>query len=143
MSAAPVGEHNAVECMHVYRSPALPTRSNAGVGITPPKVLGAPKPTSSVMISRTLGACLGGTTRGAHQGFDCRASFLITPPNFGSGAGSCFPLIVVVAPGEPGVPVVWISARIEDVTAIAAKITQINICFAVFIVVNLVCCSAC
>jgi hypothetical protein len=31
---------------------------------------------------------------------------LITPPNFGSGGGSCLPLIVVVASGEPGVPVV-------------------------------------
>ena len=27
---------------------------------------------------------------------------MITPPNFGSGGGSCFPLIVVVALGEPG-----------------------------------------
>src|SRR5438093_13519669 len=83
-------------------------RSIVGVGMTPPNVLGTPKPESSVMMSRMLGACLGGTTRGAHHGFDWRASFLITPPNFGSGGGSCFPLIVVVAPGEPGVPVVWI-----------------------------------
>ena len=30
---------------------------------------------------------------------------LITPPNFGLGAGSCFPSMVVVALGEPGVPV--------------------------------------
>jgi hypothetical protein len=29
---------------------------------------------------------------------------LITPANFGSGAGSCLPLIVVVALGEPGSP---------------------------------------
>src|SRR5215471_14460104 len=78
----------------------------AGVGMTPPNVLGAPKPTSSVMISRMLGACLGGTTRGGHQAFDCMALSLITPPNFGSGDGSCLPEIVVVAPGEPGVPVV-------------------------------------
>ena len=49
--------------------------------------------------------------RGAHQYFDCKASSLITPPNGGSGAGSCLPLIVVVAPGEPGVPVVcWAAA---------------------------------
>ena len=77
-------------------------RSIVGVGITPPKVLGTPKPASSVMISSTLGAPLGGTMRGAHQGLDCRASSLITPPNFGSGAGSCLPLMVVVALGEPG-----------------------------------------
>src|SRR5262252_4411835 len=105
MSAARVGEHRAVECMQVYRSPAFPMRSSAGVGMTPPKVLGAPKPTSSVMMSSTFGALLGGTTRGAHQGFDWSAFSLMTPPNFGSGGGNCFPEIVVVAPGEPSTPV--------------------------------------
>src|SRR5215472_12555866 len=120
MSAARVGEQSAVECMHVYRNPVLPTRSNAVVGMTPPKVAGAPNPTSSVMIRRTLGACLGGTTRGAHHAFDWSALSLITPPNFGSGAGSCFPLIVVVAPGEPGVPVVWICALAEAVITMPA-----------------------
>jgi hypothetical protein len=44
--------------------------SIVGVGITPPNVLGTPKPASSVMISKTLGAPLGGTTRGAHHGLD-------------------------------------------------------------------------
>jgi hypothetical protein len=72
-------------------------RSSAGVGITPPKVLGEPKPSSSVMISSTLGAFFGGTTRGGHHGVDSDALCLITPPNFGSGGGSCLPLIVVVA----------------------------------------------
>src|SRR5678815_5199818 len=76
-------------------------RSSAGVGMTPPKVPGAPKPQSSVMMSSTLGAPWGGTTRGAHQGFDSEAFTLITPPNFGSGGGSCLLLIVVVALGEP------------------------------------------
>ena len=85
-------------------------RSIAGVGITPPKVLGTPKPASSVMISSTFGAPFGGTTRGAHHGFDCSASSLITPPNFGSGGGSCLPLMVVVAPGEPSVPVTCCAA---------------------------------
>ena len=80
-------------------------RSMAGVGMTPPKVLGAPKPWSSVMMSNTLGAPFGGTTRGAHQAVDSEAFSLITPPNVGSGGGSCFPSIVVVAPGEPGTPV--------------------------------------
>src|SRR5271166_313655 len=79
-------------------------RSIVGVGITPPKVEGTAKPASSVMISSTLGAPWGGTTRGGHQGFDCRASSLITPPNFGSGGGSCLPVMVVVALGEPGTP---------------------------------------
>src|SRR5579863_8712816 len=80
-------------------------RSMVGVGMTPPKVLGAPKPWSSVMMSSTLGAPFGGTTRGGHQGFDSDAFSLITPPNAGSGGGSCLPGIVVVASGEPGTPV--------------------------------------
>jgi hypothetical protein len=58
------------------------------------------------MISRMLGAPFGGTTRGGHHGFEWSASSLMTPPNFGGGGGNCFPLIVVVAPGEPGTPVV-------------------------------------
>ena len=81
-------------------------RSIVGVGMTPPKVLGAPKPWSSVIMSSTLGAPFGGTTRGGHQAFDSEALSLITPPNFGSGGGSCFPVIVVVASGEPGTPVI-------------------------------------
>ena len=80
-------------------------RSSAGVGTTPPNVLGAPNPQSSVMMSNTLGAPLGGTTVGGHHGFDSVAFSLITPPNVGSGGGSCLPLMVVVALGEPSVPV--------------------------------------
>ena len=80
-------------------------RSSAGVGMTPPKVLGEPKPSSSVMISSTLGEPFGGTTRGGHHGVDSEALSLITPPNFGSGGGSWLPLSVVVALGEPSVPV--------------------------------------
>mgnify|MGYP002143877946 CR=1 FL=1 len=49
------------------------------------------------MMRRTLGAPLGGTMRGAHQGLDCSALSLMTPPNFGYGAGSCLLLTVVVA----------------------------------------------
>jgi len=82
----------------------LAIRSSAGVGITPPKVLGAPNPTSSVMMSSTLGAPFGGTTRGGHQGFDCAALRWMMPPNFGGGGGSCFPSMLVVALGEPGMP---------------------------------------
>src|SRR5215475_9408071 len=90
-------------------------RSIVGVGMTPPNVLGTPKPESSVMMSSTLGAPFGGTTRGAHQDFDCNASFLITPPNFGSGGGSCLPSIVVVALGVPGVPVTpWAETKGTD-----------------------------
>jgi len=65
------------------------------------------------MMSRTLGAFFGGTTRGGHQGVDSEAFSLITPPNFGSCGGSCFPEMVVVALGEPDVPVIsWaVTAR--------------------------------
>ena len=58
------------------------------------------------MISRMFGAPLGGTTRGGHHAFDAAAFSLITPPNFGSGGGSCLPSMVVVALGEPGVPLI-------------------------------------
>src|SRR5271169_963210 len=57
------------------------------------------------MMSRILGAPLGGTIRGGHQVFEPTRVSLITPPNGGSGAGSDFSLIVVVALGEPNVPV--------------------------------------
>src|ERR1019366_5399899 len=56
-------------------------------------------------MSRTLGAPLGGTTRGGHHGFESVAVWLITPPNLGGGGGICFPLMVVVASACPNVPV--------------------------------------
>jgi len=58
-----------------------------------------------------LGAPLGGTIRGGHQVLDPSRVSLITPPNFGSGAGIWFPLIVVVAPGSPSTPLIcWAAA---------------------------------
>src|SRR5450631_2113646 len=57
------------------------------------------------MMSSTLGAPLGGTMRGGHQGLESSALSLITPPNFGGGGGSWLPLIVVVALGSPSTPV--------------------------------------
>src|SRR5208337_850197 len=81
-------------------------RSIAGVGTTPPNVPGAPKPTSSVMMSRMLGAPLGGTTRGGHHGVESLALSLITPPNGIGGGGSCFPSSVTVALAEPGTPLI-------------------------------------
>src|SRR5438876_808026 len=75
-------------------------------------------------MSNTLGAPLGGTMRGGHHAFDSVAFSLITPPNFGSGAGSCFPLMVVVAPGEPSVPVTcW--ASIERTRATTVQIWRV------------------
>src|SRR5689334_15591930 len=93
------------------------------------------------MMRRMLGAPLGGTTVGGHHGLESTALSLITPPNFGSGGGSCFPSMVVVALAEPGVPVVWTCARAEGAAAMtaAARIAARNICFTDFISVNLVC----
>ena len=64
------------------------------------------------MISKTLGAPLGGTTVGGQYGLESLASRLIVPPNGAGGGGRYLPSIVVVALGEPGVPVVcW--AKVE------------------------------
>lgn len=62
-------------------------RSSVGVGMTPPKVEGAPKPTSSVMTKRIFGASFGGTTRAGHAGFDCAALRPISPWNGWAGGG--------------------------------------------------------
>src|SRR5437899_1878777 len=74
------------------------------------------------MMRRMLGAPLGGTTRGGHQGFDCVASSLMTPPNFIGGGGSCLPSRVIVASGEPGVPMICCAAA--GATANAAANTN-------------------
>src|SRR6516165_6840562 len=78
------------------------------------------------MISRMLGAPCGGTTRAGQYGFDWSACRPISPPNFGGGGGRYFPSIVVVAPGEPGVPVVCCAAAgtnvsMADVSAVSAS----------------------
>src|SRR5215468_2635376 len=58
------------------------------------------------MINKTLGAPFGGTTVGGQYGLESLASKLIVPPNGAGGGGRYLPSIVVVALGEPGVPVV-------------------------------------
>src|SRR5271166_4506013 len=108
-------------------------RSSAGVGITPPNVLGALKPTSSVMMSKTLGALLGGTTVGGHHALDSVAFSLITPPNFGSGGGSCLPSMVVVALGEPGTPVVSTALAVTAAAARAATVARHRVALFSFI----------
>src|SRR6185369_8777935 len=97
----------------------LAMRSNVGVGITPPKVLGAPKPTSSVMIRRTLGAPFGGTIRAGQPGWAWAALGLILPSNFCGGLGRFLPSMVVVASREPGAPVLC-CAIAEPATAAVA-----------------------
>lgn len=56
--AARVGEQSAVVWKRLYFTPLSATLSMFGVGTGPPKLPAAPKPTSSVMISRILGASL-------------------------------------------------------------------------------------
>src|SRR5262245_14382511 len=86
-SAARVGEQSAVVLNWLYLSPLLATRSKFGVGIGPPNVLAAPKPVSSVMMSRTLGAPLGAVTSLGKSGVDSLAVRPMTPPNCGAGVG--------------------------------------------------------
>ncbi len=57
-------------------------------------------------MSSTFGAPLGGTTRAGQYGLESAAVSLITPPNGSGGGGICFPSIVTVVVGEPGVPVI-------------------------------------
>jgi len=97
-----------------------------GVGITPPNVLETPKPVSSVMINKTFGAPLGGTTRAGQYGVDRAVLRSILPSNFCGGGGSWFPSIVVVALGEPGTPVICCaSAECNDHSALSATATCI------------------
>src|SRR5262245_23016563 len=86
-SAARVGEHSAVVWKWLYFSPFLATRPKFGVGIGPPKVLVAPNPVSSVMMSRMFGAPLGAATPLGKADLDSLALRPMTPPNGGSGTG--------------------------------------------------------
>src|SRR6266436_3881723 len=108
--------------------------------MTPPKVPLTPYPWSSVMISRMLGAPLGGTTRGGQYGLESVAASLITPPNGIGGGGICFPSIVIVALGSPGVPLIcWVQAEGATAMTAAASIPERRICRVDVIGVNLIC----
>src|SRR5271170_229666 len=63
------------------------------------------------MISSTLGAPSGGTTRGGHQVVESVAFSLITPPNGGGADGRQRPSMMTVALGLPGVP--WTTPSAE------------------------------
>src|SRR6516225_6077884 len=87
MSAALVGEQRAVVWYILYRNPVSATRWKFGVWIGPPKVLLAPKPTSSVKINRTLGAPAGASTPFGKSGVESLTVRPIFPWNGGSGLG--------------------------------------------------------
>jgi len=83
------------------------------------------------MIIKTLGASLGGATLGAHHVLESVAFSLITPPNAGSGAGSCFPLMVVVALGEPRVPSTSTAVSGNEINTLTDTVKQ-SFCFKLF-----------
>src|SRR5262249_27340119 len=85
--AARVGEHRAVVWNRLYLIPRLASLSKVGVGMGPPKVLAAPKPPSSVMMSRTLGAPLGALTSLGKSGLESEAVRPTSPLKGGSGRG--------------------------------------------------------
>src|SRR6516165_11800479 len=87
MSAALVGEQRAVVWYILYRSPLSAMRWKFDVWIGPPKVLLAPKPTSSVMIKRILGAPLGASTPFGKSGVESFTVRPIFPWNGCSGLG--------------------------------------------------------
>src|SRR5262245_53408832 len=93
ISAAREGEHSAVVWNMLYRRPAFASLSYVGVGIGPPKVLDAPKPTSSVRMSRTFGAPFGASMPLGKSGVDSLAVRPILPWKGGCGRGrtSCAP----------------------------------------------------
>src|SRR5215831_6755507 len=72
----------------------------------PRNVLETPKSASSVVINRTFGAPLGRTMRSGQYGVDCAASRSILLSNFCGDGGISWPPMVVVAQGEPEVPVI-------------------------------------
>src|SRR5439155_24841153 len=86
------------------------------------------------MMSRMLGAPLGATTGGGQYGVESLTLSLITPPNGIGGGGICFPSMVTVASGEPGVPLIcWVQAEGATAMTAAASIPPRKICFADFI----------
>src|SRR5258708_3344414 len=58
------------------------------------------------MISNMFGASFRGTTGGGQSGLESLAFRLMTPPNGGGWGGRYVPLMVLVALGEPGTPLI-------------------------------------
>src|SRR5580704_2730490 len=70
------------------------------------------------IISSTLGAALGGTTRAGQQDLDCSAFKLISPLNSPGGVGRYLESRVSVAAGEHGGPVGSCARAATDVKRI-------------------------
>ena len=81
--------------------------------MTPPNVLGAPKPWSSVIMSSTLGAPFGGTMRGGHQGFEVRSLFVDHTAEFRNGGWNLFSGNCRGGAGAAGYASCLLSVRIQ------------------------------
>ena len=83
--AARVGEQRAVVLNALYLKPFAASASRVGVGTGPPNELEAPKPTSSVRMTRILGAPSGAFTGCGKSDFEFSVVRPMTPLNTGSG----------------------------------------------------------
>src|SRR5688572_6167183 len=88
--ACRVGAHSAVVWNRLYRNPPSASRSAVGIRQGPPKVLDAPKPTSSSRMTRTFGAPSGGSSGsiGGNAVSASFASYVVSPWGGRSGMGS-------------------------------------------------------
>ena len=89
-SACRVGAHSAVVWNRLNLSPPAASRSAVGVLTGPPKVLEAPKPTSSIRTTSTFGAPDGGSNGsiGGNAVSGSFASYVVRPGAGRSGIGS-------------------------------------------------------
>src|SRR5262249_48247765 len=101
--------------------PAAAILSSAGVGMTPPKVEGAPKPTSSVKINSIFGAPSGAATAAGQPATLSFAFGIIVPLNGGVGVGNTGLSGNSTALGAPGVPRNCCAWAAVPATAIAAE----------------------
>src|ERR1700726_1688158 len=90
-SAALVGEQRAVVWKRLYFSPTAGSFSAFGVWQGPPKALEEPNPASSIRITSTLGAPVGGRncSIGGNLVSGSFASYVISPVRSGVGIGRC------------------------------------------------------
>src|SRR5262245_40150669 len=86
-SAARLGGQGAVVWNALERSAVLATQARVGVGLGAPTVLDAPKPVSSVVISRMFGAPFGAVAALGKTGLESLVVRPMTPRNGGSGTG--------------------------------------------------------
>ncbi len=85
IKAARVGEQSAVVLNALYLRPRAASASSVGVGTGPPNVPEAPKPTSSVRITRIFGAPAGAFTGWGKSDLEFAVVRPMTPLNTGSG----------------------------------------------------------